>query len=693
MNANSLRNATQKLALRAAQLSGMLISDREQHSKTSEGVAHAKGRNGLKEEVARVFTGMHSLANQRSVGGFEALLSAILQDVLPDEGIVRLISEYKDNKTYLDINLEKNGGLEDILEGNGGAITNVISAGLRYAALSRTQNRRVMVLDEPDCWIKEERAPYLFNVIAQVSAAMQTQTLFITHDDPSTLEGKVNLVKFFKDEAGIVRAQALAPLMFDWESSEQPGLRGIELINVRAHVHTFVPCFPGATAYIGANNLGKSTAVTTALRVMAYGESDDSIIRHGCNEASIVLHLENEQRLVWKRKIKGSPAVLYQYFKGDSEKPIHEGRQPARNSAPDWVSEILGINRVDDLDMQLCNQKRPVFLLDESSPTRAKLLSVGRESSHLNSLLKSYATVRVADAETIKSGELELSRLNARISQLSAVEGLNPTIAQLEQDGIALADSLDQNVNLEKIAHRVDGARLAVASRTAEAAILSTLPAEPALHTVDQLGSWVNRISSGLLTAKISVPVALPTAVPEIKSLQGLLDLGNRIESGLLTSNIKVPKELPRVPELKPLQGLLDLGSRISAGAIASKLSPLPEMPVEPILKDLSPLRELGSRIGALKGAKDLLHINIEILPDTPKVHDNIALFKLVESLTILKPALAAAAAQVNLAEAEVSTATLDLNRTKEELGSCPLCEVSFRSLTLDSHQHVPCLL
>src|SRR5690606_17040382 len=204
----------------------------------------------------------------------------ILNDVLPEEGVIRLLTQYKSNATWLDIALEKNGNLEDVVDGNGGAVTNVISAGLRFAALTRTPNRRLMVLDEPDCWLMENRVSAFARVISQVSAQTQTQTFFITHKNPAYFEGHVNLVQFYADDEGKVKASALAPVVQEWTDDETPGIRALELIDFRRHEHTLVPCYPGATAYIGPNNLGKSTAIVSSFKAVAYGESNDTMIRH-----------------------------------------------------------------------------------------------------------------------------------------------------------------------------------------------------------------------------------------------------------------------------------------------------------------------------------------------------------------------------------------------------------------------------
>lgn len=525
VSAAELRTRAQSLALRVAQLRGRQSADAQLQAELTESVALAKGRMALAAEVANVFEGLQTLAHQRSVGALEELLTAVLEDVLPGEGVIRLIPSYKANATHLDIALEKGGNLEDLVDGNGGAVTNVVCAGLRYAALARTGNRPVMILDEPDCWLKPERVPAFVETISQVSAQGGFQTFFITHHDPAFFEGKFNLVRFSATADG-VSATPLSPVVSNWTSDAQPGIRSIRLENVRRHVNTLVPCFPGATAYIGDNNLGKSTALMAASKIVAYGESDDSVIRHGCEEARIVIELEGGNRLEWSRSKKRSPTVLYQHFRGDEL--VAEGPQKTRNQAPEWVQEILGISRVDDLDIQVGNQKTPVFLLNDSAPRRAQILSVGRESGYLPTLMRAYEGQRTADRETIKSGESALTRLKLRAAYFADLPRIDQKLAKAS----AMAEDV---LRVLSQAEKMAAAIRAIATKTARVEALSEveairvkLPASPpALVNTEKLGSVLTKMARyERLTSAPALPLA--PKVPVLQDVRRMRELGVR---------------------------------------------------------------------------------------------------------------------------------------------------------------------
>ncbi len=570
MESLNLRQRLHQLSVRAAQLDGARKADASRNDELLQEVSLAKGRLGLGEEISRIFDALQQKAHERSVGAFERLLSAILNDVLPDEGKVRLLPQFKSNATWLDIALEKNGSLEDVVDGNGGAVTNVVCAGLRFAALSRTDNRRLMILDEPDCWLKPERVPAFVRVVSQVAMQTQTQTFFITHHDPSFFEGQVNLVRFTADKDGKVLAQSLAPLVCDWEDDQQPGVRAIELVNVRRHEHTIIPCYPGATAFIGDNNLGKSTAVVTSFKAVAYGESDDTMVRHGADEARIIFYLEGNKRIEWSRSLKRSPSVMYRLVEGD--KVIAEGRPKTRNQAPEWVTDVLGVARVDDLDIQVGNQKSPVFLLNDSAPRRAQILSVGRESGHLKTLMKKYDDIKAADRETVKQGELTLARLKLRLGYLAKAEPLPERLEHLAAHSEGLLRQVEQWEKLQALTTRLEQAKASCERLEREWVVLEGLPGAPALHDEAALEKLVARLAKHARIASLPDAPTMP-AVPELHELATLLKLGQRIAQARKLVQVcePVPQSLPGMPEMLDLEALNRLTTRLSGQALTAQ--------------------------------------------------------------------------------------------------------------------------
>lgn len=645
IDSQHLRRRLNKATLRSATLTGVRKTDSDTHKRLVAEVSEAKARNDLGEEVARIFDALQKRAHERSVGAFERLLSAILRDVMPEEGAVRLLPTFKNNTTWLDVALEKSGKLEDLVDGNGGAVTNVVCAGLRFAALSRTRNRRLMVLDEPDCWLKPERVPAFVRVIAQVSEQTKTQTFFITHHDPSYFEGNVNVVRFFADEHGKVSAQALAPVLHQWESDDQPGLRAIELINFRRHEHTYIPCFPGPTAFIGDNNLGKSTAINTSFKALAYGESDESMIRHDCDHFRIIFHIEQKRRIEMTRARKGSPAVVYKLFEEGNPEPLIEGPQKTRGQAPEWVTNLLNVQRVDDLDIQLGNQKTPVFLLNETSAKRAQILSVGREAGHLKTLMKRYQSLRSSDQETVKNGEAKISKLAYRLKKLDALDQIEQSLAELVVEGDDMFTALERREQLVQLMGRVDRASQAIGELEQECRILAELPG--------------------------SVPKL--TDVAQLERVIGVIDVATR--------RLRAP-ELPALPEKPQLDDLVTLERLTRAIEVSARrlnVPALPALPDTPQLVDTAAIVTLGQRLGAHTRAIAVLETAPVEMPQVPVLTDQSNLAAMLERMTRQVEQAAVAQAGVKTVEAEHAQAAAEYEHLKEELGGlCPLCGSHF---------------
>lgn len=645
---SALRRRLADIERTSMRLQGVFDADSASLEETSKRVAAAKARQSLNDEVVTVIESLQQRSMGRSVGVFQNLLTSILHDVLPEEGNVRLIPEYKNNQTSLNIVLEKKPGRhEDILEGNGGAVTNVLSTGLRFAALARTKNRAMLVLDEPDCWLKPTRVPAFLKVIADVSK-QGFQTFFVTHHDVSMVEGQVNVVEFTLDEVtGHVKATLQPPVVRDWAGPEEKGIRGIELVNFCRHTRTYVPCYPGATAFVGENNLGKSAGMSGALRAVAYGESSESQINHDADFAQVTYFLENNLRLVWTRYRDKSPAVIYRLYEGDCTTPVQEGRQPARGKAPDWVVELLGITRVDDLDIQLKSQKSPVFLLDESGPRQAKLLAIGKESSYHDTFLKRYEELKAQDRETVKSGEAAVMRLSYRLKAFENFPALLDAIAELYFDIDSVLESVEQLVNLlttidtlpqlEAKAH-MDGLR---------AALLHELPATPALEDTSHLERLINDMDRHVVWAQAQIP-ALPAA-PAIEDVTELGALIQELTQHQIVVNAGELPTLPAVPELENTDELLKTGVT------------------------LANLQKEVARTAAV--------LDVPPLPAVPQIDDLLELEAQAVSLARLHREHLANEETLALAQSALDKVKAEYDALVEEMGGvCPLCSGSLTS-------------
>jgi len=89
-----------------------------------------------------------------------------VRDVLPGEKPVALDLSTERGLAALDICVRRpDGTLEDVLEDNGGALTNVVGMALRLIAVVKAGVGRFLALDEADCWIAPERVPAFYRVL------------------------------------------------------------------------------------------------------------------------------------------------------------------------------------------------------------------------------------------------------------------------------------------------------------------------------------------------------------------------------------------------------------------------------------------------------------------------------------------------------------------------------------------------
>lgn len=444
------------LTVRVSQLEGRYHALQLRKDELVNTIAVAKGRLALHTTILSIFDKLQTRATDRSVGRFEKLLSSIVADVMPGTGSIKLATSVKNNAPALDFWIQKpDGKLEDILTGNGGTVANLVCVGNRFITLHRTSNRKLMMLDEPDCWVSADYTPAFSKMLYEVAEASKTQLTYISHRPLSLQDARFNHVKLepdlknpflvkdpdSKEFVSVPRIVAKVVKGTDWESDEQVGVRGLHLKGFYIHYDTYLPMFPGATLYTGAGNVGKSAALYSSWRALAYNEVSSLCVHHYAKESSVRADLENNTSIEWSRKPNRNPVTIYTLRK-DGKEVMKES--PDRSGLPPkWVSDLLGVNKVEDIDIQVPDQKVPIFLLDSSPSMRAKLLSLGRESSHLTNLIKAYNKVRAKDLEIVSAGEIELVKVNKQLQCLQPVLSLTEKVHKLHSTALEL-DTCDR---------------------------------------------------------------------------------------------------------------------------------------------------------------------------------------------------------------------------------------------------------
>lgn len=644
----------------------MLAVRREDLTRTVGNAKWALSQKGAMEEF---ITRLQQRTSERQIGTYERLLTSIVEDVLPGTVGVKLNLGIFRGSPALDILADRNGHPEDILRGNGGALTNVISAGLRFIAVVRGAKRKFIVLDEPECWVKPDRVAAFVAVIDQMSREIGVQTLMISHHDRSLFEAAgCHMVEIVGNPDDGVEARphtkanwrvpdGVAPPKL-WPGvravapdavgdGTMPGIRYIKLTNFMAYKDATIPLSPGVTLLFGPNNNGKS-AVASAI-VGTSQESNDSFIRHGCNKASVEYGLEGGLRLTWIRQT-ASPKNSWIL-----QAPDGEEIQKSSGDVPQWLDDIFGIGLIDNLDVQTLNQKDPVFLLNQSGPKRAAILSVGLEANRLNDFIAAWKRQLAEYNATVKTGEAEMTGVVDRIEKLVGIGHLEARVAaarkvlQTLQQVSAKIDAIEISL--------LRAVRLEDEIRSLSAA-LSVLPEEVDLRPlapVDDIAAAVNRMA--VLTA------SLTHAEQDVQVLRQVTD---------------------RCADLPEVSGILHLFKRIKtvvddakqAGAILAACQGL--LDAVPDLPSLDDLEKAIARMETLERAASATNgPDLGAFPDTDEAASRGIkdLATLIERLSRAEQALAEADAGCDeIARQVVENETAQAVLIERLGGHCPVC-------------------
>lgn len=128
---------------------------------------------------------------QQLLGMVQEKLTIALQEILDQPVAFRARPDFKRGAATVEFYIERDGNEEDILRGQGGSVTNILSVGLRMFALmtlEETEHRRFLVLDEQDCWLRPDLVPRLVKMVQEAGRALGFQVLMISHHESSLFE-------------------------------------------------------------------------------------------------------------------------------------------------------------------------------------------------------------------------------------------------------------------------------------------------------------------------------------------------------------------------------------------------------------------------------------------------------------------------------------------------------------------------
>lgn len=391
--------------------------------------------------------------HEKSVGAYEKLLSAFMEEVLPGYRKVVFELTTERNAPALNIFIKKGEDMppEDALMGTGGSVTNILVTGLRIISLLRSGKRKFLVLDEPDCWLNPDYIPAFSKVINEMAKELGIQIFLISHYVNSTFSGIDHTVHLYKN-GNRLDTNILGEIPI-WEDGEE-GIKSIMLRDFQAHTDTYIPLSPGVTLLTGDNDIGKS-AIVTALRSIFYGKGNKTNIRHFCDKASVSIEFTGNRLLCWERNNKGKYKESYVMLdeNHDIDNPLHRNDGA---SLPDWLMEETGIGLIDGLDIQLAWQKEPLSLLGEAPPMRAKALAVGSEADYVQGMM-GLSKEDFNDAKaSVKQGEKKLESWRVQLEYLKDIGKLKQNYDLINEEIQGSQENIKKIQRVKELISRIE---------------------------------------------------------------------------------------------------------------------------------------------------------------------------------------------------------------------------------------------
>ena len=543
-------------------LEGQRATIQKEFDDLKEAVSLVKHQDSLQPLVIETLERLQKQEHERSVGVFSKLLSALSKDVLPHLAKPVVLDLYTAHGApALDIEISAGGKFKE--EITSGAMKNVLSVGLRLIAISRTKQRRFLVLDEPDHWIKPENVPQFVNVLDKIIRELGFQILMISHHPNSFFDQVAKCVHLDYDSSGKLSVTG------DLEPEAHKGLQSLRLIDFESHADTIIPLHEGMTVLTGDNGLGKSSVIR-GLKALFHGEThNDRIIKHVPEEASccrVELKLEDGRWAGWRRVRKSNANMRHKnrfYVRQNETLAEDENSylvaEDTSDSVPDFIQNLVNVKPSDKWDLHLAGQEESVFLINRMTKAteRAKILALGNEAQVLHAMIEQNRVDSRKNKEFIREGEKKLGvwlrQLNNTIDfELLVKAPLNKLIQENKAlEGQQAKLSLGREM-LESIKMR----RQTLFHWKGVANLSPRLPAPPVLKDVESLNSLREGLVWSLKWSKVKeLPKLAETPVLKNVSelsmlLSSLMMVRHKASRNLVFSDIEALPTLRNTEEI-----------------------------------------------------------------------------------------------------------------------------------------------
>jgi hypothetical protein len=633
-------------------------------------VGQAKGRLLLKEDIENFLQIYQAEKYEQTVGLYRNLLSAIVHDVIdPNINIdLSITTSYgAPSLEVLAYDVNSPEHKVNVYSQCGGAMINVISAGLRTIAVARSGQRPFLILDEPDCWIRPDRVPAFFNVLQGLCRDLKFQLIVISHHPKQTF-GDCHTISAVSGDDGL---ELTSPSTEDaWNKFDSVAFREVHYKDFAAIGDATLNLVPGLNVICGDNNIGKSRTLR-GFWTAFYGGADDGDIRSGKTAAAVSFVQNDGLTLEYSRMKKRNPVNLWRLTKHKEVVVMGNDRcEAGGRQVPDWVGTAFAISNKNNMELQFSTQTKPVFGLDKPGSEQAALLQTGRETSGIRVMMEIHKDNVRADNGASKNGEKAIMALRQAIAMHPDYDEVYANI----ENGDAILDELSNDqIKIRK------------------AIELSELISNTALFYRK-------------MQVEIQILAELPADLPEIKDVSRLSSLRQEIVSlqERLTSLDQTKHILSQLPESEP--ELVELSRHISSIEEIDQLTydfsqlqialrafdGLPD--AVPEIKDVSPqraavkyLRDMTARLNVAKQSLELL----DRLPTPPEIDEGAKAIR--EQAATIKARLVAqkeVSNRLHSYEAKMAEKEKVIADIREQVGDeCPICSHQMGDI-LHKHDH-----
>lgn len=409
----------------------------------------------LMPEVIDVLDRMYADCNGAAIKEYETILTNGVDEIIGDGTGVSLGLRAYMKSIALDIKSTKRGRIGDIMEGEGGGLTNVVCLGLRTISVARSRMRRFMLLDEPDCWLNNQRVNPFFGMVEEI-AHQGFQIVTLTHHDISDINHSMNVIYVSSggDNGSIVRNRDGIP---DFPEN-MPGIRSIRLENFACYKDQTFYLSPGMNVIEGESNVGKSRLMRAMnCVVFGAGEESDIFFMDEDNRARwcrVTIEIENGRKIIWRRRIGTSTVDENINDMNSVEHWALVDKYGNTITLPDgtlcsdgkgeWVQrpEVMDIRSMissEHVSPHLTQQKSPIYMLNLSPTMRASILSLSDESNKIQEMIKNTQKSRRDFDSEKKSIDKEISILSRELAvHHRFLPDLNSCVADIQEDYLHL---------------------------------------------------------------------------------------------------------------------------------------------------------------------------------------------------------------------------------------------------------------